>query len=121
MQRRRKLNALLQVVLTAECIPAGLSRELGQQVKPCGRCSACLTGAPLRHVPRLGGMHPEQVYAFLLGWQRDALAKKRGCLPRQIMPDAALRQAAQTLAFPPDTAPLPELARLVAHLRKGQG
>lgn len=119
MQRRRRLNALLRVVLTAHCIPAGLSYELGQRVKPCGRCSACLSGAPLRHVPGLGGMHPEQVRAFLLGWQRDALAKQRGCLPRQVMPDAALRKAAHDLTFPPGVEAPPELARLVRHLGQG--
>ncbi len=117
LTRRRKLHTLLRVLLTDGCIPAGLSAALGQRVKRCGKCSACRNGAPMRHLPELGGMRQRDVYAFFLAWQRDALAKKRGCKPRQIMSDALLLRAASDLGLPQGTDAPEELLRLIRHFR----
>lgn len=118
LSRRRKLHALLRTLLTDRCIPAGLSAAFGQRVKPCGKCSACRDGAPLRRLPHLGSMHQQEVYAFFLTWQRDALAKRRGCKPRQLMPDALLLRAASDLTLPPGTDVPEELQRLIRHFRE---
>lgn len=117
--RCRKMQALLRVLLTADCIPGGLCRALGQRVKPCRKCSTCRDGAPLRHAPNVAFMNAAHMRAFLLAWQRDALAKKRACPPRQILPDAMLWYAARNLAFPQDVHVPDELARLTAHFRMG--
>ena len=113
--QRRKLRKLLQVLLTEPCIPKGLAKAFGQRVKTCGCCCACQHGAMLSHVPDIGGMREWQVRAFLLQWQRDALAAKLKCSAGQVMPDAALIVAAKHFTFPPEYDVPEELNRLCLH------
>lgn len=114
-KERRDLRKLLQVLLTAECIPAGIAKGLGQNVGRCGCCSACTGGALRRHIPDVTGMKPWQARAFLLAWQRDSLAEKQGCRPSTIMSGSMLNRAAKELSFPADAAVPEQLSRLTAY------
>ncbi len=109
---------LLRVLLTAPCIPAGITEAFGKRAKPCGRCSACLHGTNQKHIPSLAGMQAWQIRAWLLTWQRDALAEKRGVPPKTIITDHSLNTAARALIFPPDASVPEELRRLLTHFRE---
>lgn len=114
---RRKQARLLRTLLTSPCIPAGLAAALGRRIPPCGQCSACQKGRLLTRIPRLDGLGESRVRLWFLCWQRDVMAKQRGCLPGQIMPDAALRSASRRLVFPDGADVPPEIERLLRHLR----
>lgn len=117
LEKRHALQQMLRIVLTSCCIPAGLAAAFGQRAERCGRCSACRHDALLHRAPNLTRMKEWQARAFFLRWQRDALARQRGCMPEQIVTDAALHTAARSLVFPQDTPVPPELERLLAHFR----
>ncbi len=109
--------ALLKVLLTTECIHAGIARAFGSSCRRCGMCSSCRRGPQLRKIPNLSLMKLWQIRAWLLLWQRDALAGKRNLPRRMIVSDAELRRAARTLAFSPQANPPAELIRLVEYFR----
>lgn len=117
MEKRHALRQMLRIVLTSSCIPAGLAAAFGQKAERCGRCSACRHGALLDRAPNLPRMKDWQARALFLRWQRDALARQIGCMPEQVVPDAALHRAAKSLVFPKGTPVPPELERLLAHFR----
>ena len=116
-RERRKQTQMLRTMLTSTCIPAGLAAALGRRISPCGQCSACRKGRLLPRIPRLEGLGESRVRLWFLCWQRDEMAKKRGCLPGQIMPDAALRSASRRLVFPDGADVPPEMERLLRHFR----
>lgn len=118
MKKRRELRQMLRIALCSCCIPAALAASFGQRAERCGGCSACQQGPLLNRAPDLTRMRPWQVRAFFLAWQRDAVAKQRGCRPQQIMPDAALATAAKKLVFPQAVQAPPELERLLRHFRQ---
>ena len=95
-----------------------MAGAFGQSAAPCGRCSACRNGRLLADVPDIGGMREWQVRAFVLQWQRDAIAARRTCLPMRILSDATLSDAAKKLVFPEYTSVPEEMERVLAHLRR---
>ena len=113
----RKLETLLTVLLASTCIPAGMARAMGQRLGVCGKCSACRRGRQITHVPRLAGMNSWQLRLWFLRWQREKLAKTRGCSAHRIISDAELIMAAKRLSFPTEMKELPELERLTAYFR----
>ena len=124
VQRRRYIHKhwrakekLLKLLLTADCIPAGIARAFGSTCKRCGVCSSCARGPRLKRIPNLTKMKKWQIRAWLLTWQRDALAAKRNVSRGVIASDAELRHAAATLAFPHRANPPAELSRLVEYFR----
>lgn len=118
-KKKKELRQLLRVVLQERCIPAGISAAFGRKTAPCGRCSACRKGALTQEVPTLGGMRPHEIRAWVLLWQRDALARQRGVRPEKILPAHAIHRAARHLVFPGDVAAPAELERLLVHFRRG--
>ena len=66
-------------------------------------------------VPDVGAMREWQVRAFVLKWQRDAMAKRQGILPGAVLPDAALNTAAKKFVFPQGVDVPPEMQRLLDH------
>lgn len=109
---------LMKILFTSPCIPAGIVAAFGKRIKPCGGCSACLHGPKLRRLPAVHSMQAWQVRAWLLRWQRDALAEKTGVPARMIARDRVLNKAARTLILPDDARLPEELARLLAHFRQ---
>jgi len=116
-KERRKLRGLLTVLLASECIAAAIVRAFGRKWCRCGRCSACANGALLAAVPDFGAMKEWQVRAFILRWQRDAMAKLKKCPTQEVMSDAALTYAAKKLVFPAEVYAPAEMERLLRHLR----
>lgn len=113
----RGVERLLTVLLASRCIPAGIAAALGKRIQPCGQCSACKAGRRSSSIPRFANMSENQMRAWFLCWQRDALAKKRQCPPEKIVADHALNFAAKWFVFPEGTAAPPEMERLLAHFR----
>lgn len=118
-QHNKELYQLLKVVLQARCIPAGISAAFGRRMAPCGRCSACKKGALTQRTPALGGMRPHQMRAWVLLWQREAIARRDGVRPGKVISDRAIHMAARRLAFPDEVMAPAEMARLLAHFRRG--
>ncbi len=113
----RKLEKLLRVLLTSRCIPAAMAAALGKTIHPCGKCSACVNGRRMRHIPHFRNMREWQIRLWFLMWQRDEMAKAQHCRPGKIMPDGALMTAASKLVFPVETNATAELERVLAHFR----
>ncbi len=116
-KRGRDLQRLLTVILRESCIPAGIAAALGARTPTCGQCSACRKGPLRKRVPSIIRMQDWQIRAWLLDWQRSALAEKQGCHPHKILPEHALRRAARIFAFPAEYAAHPEMNRLLRHFR----
>ena len=114
-QKQRALHRLMQVLLAGECIPEGLAQVFGQKSKRCGGCSACRKKPLLEHVPDISRMKEWQVRAFLLMWQRDALAQQRRCAPGEVMSDEAINAAAKRYVFPEETNAPEELERMLRY------
>lgn len=119
-QRRkyRELHQLMTVLMAADCIPAGAASAFGKGNKPCGRCSACKKGRLVNRVPSFAEMKEWQIRAWILMWQRAALAQRLACRPCDVMPDSAISMAARRFVFPQGAAYHPELERLLAHFRR---
>ena len=115
--RKRALHQLLRVVLEGSCIPAGAAAAFGRKAAPCGCCSACCKGPLTKRIPSLGKMRPRQIRIWVLLWQRDALAKRRGLRPKEIIPDRAVHIAAKHLSFPVGMHVPEEMCRLAEHFR----
>lgn len=118
LKRRWELRQMLKIVFTADCIPSALAAAFGQRAAHCGQCSACRYGALMQHAPELIGKSDWQVRAFFLRWQRDAIARQRGCGARQVLSDAALVTAAKKLVIPQNVPAPPELDRMLRHFRQ---
>ena len=116
-KRCRELHRAMRVLMASDCIPAAASEAFGHRAAPCGRCSACRKGRLVGAVPSFRGMKDWQIRAWVLQWQRDALARQRSCLPGDILPDEALRMAAKRYVFPAGADAPPELVRLLRHFR----
>ena len=97
----RPLKKLMRLLLCGECIPAGIAAAFGQRVERCGRCSACLRGPLAGTTPDLMRWRDADVRAWLLVWQRDALAKQRGVAPQSLISDRALADMAHCGTLPP--------------------
>jgi len=113
----RKQEKLLQVLLTANCIPAGIGVALGARLPACGKCSACRKGPKRKCIPRFSGMESWQMRRWFLHWQRSEMAKGRKCPVREILPGHALTKASKRLVFQDEDAAPAEMERLLAHLR----
>ena len=96
----KPLRQLLSVLLTAPCIPAAISAAFGQREGRCGCCSACRQGPLLGKTPPLPYLNERALRLWLLKWQRDALARRRGCRPEEIMDAELLHQAADSMRIP---------------------
>ena len=114
----RELHRVMEVLLASGCIPAAASRAFGHRAEACGKCSACRQGRLMKKAPSFAGMRDWQIRAWILLWQRDALAKKLNCFPKIILSDEAVRRGAKYYAFPKDEPVRPEMARLLAHFRR---
>lgn len=119
-QHWRAKEKLLKVLLTSECIPAGIARAFGRSCKCCGVCSSCTRGPRLKRIPDLAKMKPWQIRAWLLSWQRDVLSAKRNIARHEIVSGAEIRHAAARMAFSSQANPPAELTRLVEYFR-GRG
>ncbi len=117
-KKRRELRQAMDVLMASGCIPAAASRAFGHRAEPCGRCSACLHGRLVDRAPSLVGMKDWQIRAWILLWQRDALAKKLQCPPKDILSEAAIRKGAKDYVFPKDASIRPEMERLLRHFRR---
>ena len=113
----RRQEKLLRVLLTDKCIPSGIAAALGKRIPVCGKCSACVQGPRMTSLPRFRSMKEWQIRLWFLQWQRDEMAKKRHCLPGDIMSDSALAHAARRLVFPQESCAPEEMLRLLAHFR----
>lgn len=111
------LQRLMKVVLAEECIPAGIAAVFGKIVHPCGCCSACRKGRTVGHVPSFAHMSERNIREWILLWQRNALAERMGCYPKEVMPDEAISVAAKIFVFPENAAVRPEMERILAHFR----
>ena len=116
----RPTKALLRLLLCSGCIPAGISAALGQRAKPCGRCSACLQGPLAKGIPDILRWEASEVTAWLLAWQRDALAARRGVSPQEILSDRAIAGMARGWPMPPveDEQVAQAMARLLTACRQ---
>lgn len=116
------LKALLCVCLTERCIPAGIARRFGQRARPCGKCSACIRGRQTGSVPPLPYQDERSLRLWLLTWQRDAIARKRGVRPQQIISREAMYRAADSLTVPPmdDAEAFQAMARLMEAIRRAE-
>lgn len=114
------LRALLRACLQAPCIPAALAASLGQRAPRCGGCSACLRGPLVAELPDLPHQSGEELRLWLLRWQRNALAARRGIPPQTLMPDDSLHQAAEHVVVPPlrDVEAQRAMERLMAAIRR---
>ena len=117
-KKRRELRHVMDVLMASDCIVAAASRAFGHWTKPCGKCSACLHGRLVDKAPSLAGMKDWQIRAWILLWQRDALAKRLRCLPGEILSDAAIRRGAKHYVFPMGMPARPEMERLLRHFRR---
>ncbi len=116
-KKRRRLHQLLQIIMASDCIPQGLAKAFRQKTGCCGKCRACRRGRLIPHAPDIGGMKEWQTRAFLLGWQRRALAASLDILPGQVLSDVAMNVGARDFCFPPDVRAPEEMERLLAHFR----
>ena len=114
----RGQQRLLNILLTAPCIPRSIVRAFGGQSAPCGCCSACRKSPLVRRIPPFSRMGERQIRAWLLSWQREALAVQQGCLPAKVISDHALEYAAKMLVFPAEAKAPPEMERLLKHFRR---
>lgn len=117
-QAWRPEKELLKLLFASPCIPAGIVRAFGKRGKACGCCSPCLHGAKWTGVPNLPQMQAWQIRAWLLKWQRDALAKKQKVRSCSIASTQTLNKAAKDLLFPVSVQVPEELERLLAYFRR---
>lgn len=110
---------LLRAVLCAPCIPAYIAKVFGSRVKGCGVCSACQSGPMQRRIPALPWMSRQQVCAWFLQWQRQAIAQREGISERRVLSGSALSFMAKRLCMPKKKGRYDgEFARLIDHLRQ---
>lgn len=114
----RGVERLVRVVMAAQCIPAGIAAAFGKSVPKCGCCSACRKGSLVRRAPSFIFRRERHIRLWILRWQRDALAQRRKCAPREIMSDRALNTAAAKFVFPEGVEAPEELERLLRHFRR---
>lgn len=114
----RELRQVMSVLMAGQCIPAAAAEAFGHKADPCGCCSACQGGRLICKAPSFAGMKEWQIRAWILQWQRDALARKHKCAPREILSDAAIRMGARYYVFPSDVPAREEMTRLLAHFRR---
>ena len=117
-KKQRELRQVMEVLMASNCIPAAASRALGHKAAPCGKCSACNHSRLVDKVPRVVGMTDWQIRAWILLWQRDALAKQLHCPPGEILSEAAIRRGAKDFVFPKDAPARLEMERLLLHFRR---
>ena len=111
---RSNTRRLMKVLFQSECVAAAISAAYGWRISACGRCSSC---EKQEKMPTLPAWNNEEwaVRLWFLLWQRKVLARQRGVLPGQILPDFALETAATKYAFPDETQVPPEMERLLRH------
>lgn len=119
-QYHRRVKQMLRIVMQEPCLTAGISRGFGTRTAPCGQCSACRKGPLVRRAPALVFRKVRHMRLWVLKWQREALARRLGCLPERVVSDRALGYAAQKLVFPADTCAPEEMQRLLRHFRCGR-
>lgn len=118
----RAKRQLLQVALSAPCIPAALAGCFGHHVKPCGICSSCRMGAMQESVPDFRYMPEWEMRLWLLKWQRGRIAKHRQCKPHEVLTDSTARDLARWMQYPEDGRALPEgITRMVRCFRQMSG
>lgn len=115
----RGLKLLLRVVMQEPCLTAGISHAFGKRTKPCSLCSACRKGPLVTTAPTVAFRKVRHLRVWVLKWQREALARQRGCRPEKIVSDRDLGYAAEKLVFPDDAHAPEELERLLMHFRHG--
>lgn len=113
----RKLDRLIHTVMSAACIPAGIAAAFGKKVPSCGICSACTKGRLLQRRFSYGFKRQRHVRLWLLLWQRSSLAEQQGRFPQEIVPDHAMKYAAEKLVFPDGVYAPVELERMLRHFR----
>ncbi len=117
LRTRRGFRQLLKVTMASACIPSAIAKVFGKRAPACGRCSACRKGKLMRRPPDLLNMQPREVRAWVLLWQRDALAKKLGIPGEKVLPRRAVSMASKYLVVPEDCEARPEIERLLKHFR----
>ncbi len=115
---RKGLRQLLRVTLSSNCIPAGIARAFGKRVPACGRCSACRKGRLVRRPPDAFNLSITQLRAWILMWQRNALASRLHIPRNAVLPNSNLYDAARRLVLPKDCQSRPELERILMHFRR---
>lgn len=114
----RELRQVMAVLMASPCIPAAASAAFGHKAMRCGKCSACQRGKLVDKAPSFAGMKDWQIRAWILMWQRDALARQLNCRTKDVLPDAAIRRGAKYYVFPKEMPVRPEMERLLAHFRR---
>ncbi len=117
----KELRPLLRLLLTARCIPAGIAEAFGQRVRPCGCCSACLNGPLTKRAPDYKRMDEETLRLWLLSWQREALARRRGVPEKRLITGRQLREMARLQRMPDleDAQARDAMGRLLHAMRRG--
>ena len=113
-QDRKRQKTAAEVFFSGRCIPAGLSAAMGQHIRPCGTCSACLRradGKKGRIAPRIS---PAAVSGneLNLWWARvirARLAAGRGVPEMKVMRWTALYQAVRRHHLGKESVPDDEL------------
>ena len=114
-QRWAQQRSVLSWCLGGRCLSAALTRAFGHRSRPCGTCAVCrlrASGKPARlaRVPRLGWVGERGLQLWSLRTERAALARELGASPRQLLPDALLRDLLR--GDLPEDAPLSPAVRL---------
>ena len=113
----RKLEKMLRVLLTSECIPSEMAAALGKRIPSCGKCSACSKGRRLKRIPHFRNMREQHMRLWVFKWQREEIAKARKCQPVQVVSDSTLMTASRLIVFPDGVVAPAELERILAHFR----
>ncbi|MBQ8202346.1 MAG: ATP-dependent DNA helicase RecQ [Clostridia bacterium] len=112
---------LMQALMTSDCIPAAIAGCFGKRAGRCGCCSACGNGPILRKIPPLHQMKAWQVRAWLLRWQREAIARREGCRDSKILTNAALVTAAKRMMLKNSTSTgAADMERLMSNIQRAE-
>ena len=117
-KKQREIRRVINVLMASDCIPSAAAKAFGHRCGRCGQCSACRRGRLIRKTISFAGRKPWHIRAWILVWQRNALAKKLHLPPRKILPDSAVMMAAKWYAVPKAAPSHPEIQRLLAHFRR---
>lgn len=116
--KRRELQQVMKVLMASDCIPAAAARAFGHRAADCMTCSACVHGRLVDKAPFLVGLKDWQIRAWILLWQRDAVAKQLKCPAKNVLSEVAIRRGAKHYVFPKDASVRPEMERLLMHFRR---
>lgn len=124
------LRQVLRVCLGKRCIAASLAGALGQSVRPCGVCDACMRTkrlghpSPLAKVPDLWAASPDKTETWALAWEQKRIMAEFG-VPAAGMTAGDLNRAVKTGQVRCKGAwrgvPQQRLQAVLDHIRRAKG